>query len=196
MSAALRVLNVGGGSKRIPIPPHFAGWRHDLLDIDPVGGAQIVCDARAMHTLPPAAYDAVYCSHNLEHYYRHDMPKVLFGFVHVLKPTGFAEVHVPDLRSVFEEVLRRGIDVDDTLYDSDAGPISVNDVIYGLGRQIEASGLDYHAHKNGFTPKSLTLALHRAGFTAIFTAPGPYEVKALAFKQAPTPEQRAALRLP
>jgi hypothetical protein len=27
------VLNVGGGTKAIAIPPHFDGWRHDLLDI-------------------------------------------------------------------------------------------------------------------------------------------------------------------
>jgi hypothetical protein len=31
-----RVLNVGGGSKDIPLPPHYGSWRHDLLDIDPM----------------------------------------------------------------------------------------------------------------------------------------------------------------
>ena len=36
---ASRVLNVGGGSKDIPIPSHYANWRHDLLDIDPKGQA-------------------------------------------------------------------------------------------------------------------------------------------------------------
>jgi hypothetical protein len=29
------VLNVGGGSKDCLISAHYAGWRHDLLDIDP-----------------------------------------------------------------------------------------------------------------------------------------------------------------
>jgi len=30
-----KVLNVGGGSKNIPIPPLYSGWEHVLLDIDP-----------------------------------------------------------------------------------------------------------------------------------------------------------------
>ena len=29
------MLNVGGGSKKIPIPQHYAGWDHVLLDINP-----------------------------------------------------------------------------------------------------------------------------------------------------------------
>ena len=31
-----RVLNVGGGSKEIPIPEHYEGWEHVLLDLDDV----------------------------------------------------------------------------------------------------------------------------------------------------------------
>src|SRR6266567_113293 len=67
-----RVLNVGGNNKKIQIPACFAGWEHVLLDIDPKGSPDIVCDARRMLTLPPSQFDAVYCSHNLEHYYKHD----------------------------------------------------------------------------------------------------------------------------
>jgi len=196
VSAAPRVLNVGGGTKAIPLPEPYAGWQHDLLDIDPTGGAEIVCDARNLLELPAASYDAVYCSHNLEHYYRHDLPKVLAGFLHVLKPAGLADVRVPDLKAVFEAMIRQGMDIDDVLYESPAGPITVNDVIYGLGRQIAASGVDFFAHKNGFTPRSLARALRGAGFTGIFVTSGPYEVAALAFRQAPTPEQRALFRLP
>ena len=72
----MRVLNVGGASKTIPIPPHYAGWEHLLLDIDPRGEPDIVCDARELTSLPPAQFDAVYCSHNLEHYYRYDGRRV------------------------------------------------------------------------------------------------------------------------
>ena len=92
-----RVLNVGGNSRRIPIPAHFSGWEHHLLDIDPAGAPDIVCDARELQALPAASYDAVYCSHNLEHYFRHDLPRVLAGFLHVLKPDGFADIRVPDM---------------------------------------------------------------------------------------------------
>lgn len=57
----------------------------------------VVCDARQLSQLPRATYDAVYCSHNLEHYYRHDVPKVLAGFSHVLKVGGFVHIIVPDM---------------------------------------------------------------------------------------------------
>ena len=189
-----RVLNVGGGSKAIPIPAHFDGWEHVLLDVDVRQKPDVVCDARNLASLPAQLYDAVYCSHNLEHYYRHDLPRVLSGFAHVLRAHGFAEVAVPDLKAVFKDVLAQGRELDETLYDSDAGPISANDVIYGHGRQLVA-GNEYYAHKNAFTQRSLSESLRLAGFGWVFVASGPYEIRALAFKQAPTDEQRALLRL-
>src|SRR5438093_11913770 len=87
-----RVLNVGGNSKAIPIPAHYATWNHLLLDIDPRGDPDVLCDARELDSLEAEQYEAVYCSHNLEHYYKHDGAKVLKGFLHVLKPQGFAEI--------------------------------------------------------------------------------------------------------
>jgi hypothetical protein len=192
----MKVLNVGGNSKAIAIPPHYDGWEHHLLDIDPAGKPDIVCDARALTTLPAAGYDAVWCSHNLEHYWRHDLPKVLAGFLHVLNGEGYAEVRVPDMKSVFEEMLKRGMDIDDVLYQSPAGPITVNDVIYGYGRKIAESGVDFYAHKNGFTHRSLVTALKGAGFGSVFTGSNTFEISALAFKTAPTAAQRGLFRLP
>ncbi len=72
-----KVLNVGGNSKDIPIPSQYSGWQHVLLDIDPRGNPDIVCDARELMSMSKNEYDAIYCSHNLEHYYRHDVRKVL-----------------------------------------------------------------------------------------------------------------------
>jgi hypothetical protein len=191
-----RVLNVGGGSKAIPIPSHYDGWEHVLLDIDSRQKPDVVCDARELATLPAELYDAVYCSHNLEHYRRHEVSRVLSGFAHVLRAHGFAEVAVPDLKAVFTQVLQSGLDLDSPLYQSDAGPITANDVIYGHGRQIAMSGNDFYAHKNSFTQQSLAGALRGAGFQWVFMGSGPYEIRALAFRQAPTDDQRASLRLP
>lgn len=191
-----RVLNVGGANKSIALPAQYQGWKHVLLDIDSRGGPNIVCDARELTTLPAAQFDAVYCSHNLEHYYRHDVPKVLGGFRHVLKADGFAEIHVPDLADLMQTVVKRGLDVDDLLYQSPAGPITVRDVLYGLGSEIERSGNDFWAHKTGFTKKSLTAMLVRCGFPVVYNGSGNFEVAAFAFTKPPTDEIRRLLNFP
>lgn len=191
-----RVLNVGGNNKRIPLPPQYAEFEHLLLDIDPKGAPDIVCDARELRGLQPAQFDAVYCSHNLEHYYRHDVPRVLSGFLHVLKSGAFAHIRVPDMDEVLRTAVARNMDLEDILYQSPAGPISVLDVIYGYGLEIERSGQDFFAHKTGFTPKSLTKALQKAGFSMAFVGRGNLEINAIAFKGEPDPSARALFNIP
>jgi ubiquinone/menaquinone biosynthesis C-methylase UbiE len=188
-----KVLNVGGNNKQIPLPPHYAGFEHLLLDIDPTGAPDIVCDARLLTTLAGGQFDAVYCSHNLEHYYQHDVPKVLAGFLHVLKDGGFAHIRVPDLQEVMQAAIDRKLDVEDVLYQSEMGPIRVLDVLYGHAAQIEQSGRDFFAHKTGFTRQSLLSALQRAGFSNIFSRLGNLEIDALAFKGSPDPATRTLL---
>ncbi|MDE2210516.1 MAG: methyltransferase domain-containing protein [Betaproteobacteria bacterium] len=192
------LLNVGGGSKVIPIPQHYDGWGHFLLDIDARGEPDIVCDARNLHSLPAAQFDAVYCSHNLEHYYRHDGFSVLRGFRHVLKPDGFAEIRVPDLISVMKRVLVSNMDLEDALYQSAAGVISALDVIYGYASEIEKSGQDFYAHKTGFSPASLRHTLELAGFPAVYISENPevFEVHALAFNSPPAAWQRDMFGIP
>jgi len=192
------VLNVGGGTKDIPLPPHYANWRHDLLDIDPKGKPDVTCDARELQTLAASQYDAVYCSHNLEHYYQHDGPRVLRGFLHVLRPDGFAELRVPDMNTVMKRVVESDLDIEDVLYQSPSGPISVRDVFYGYAKQIESSGMDFYAHKTGFSVKSLRALLMRSGFPNVymFVAEEAFEIRAVAFKKEPTAAQHVLLGLP
>lgn len=191
------VLNVGGNSKTIPLPDHYWGWDHLLLDIDPRDDVDMVCDARELQTREPALFDAVYCSHNLEHYYPHDVPRVLRGFVHVLKPNGFAEIRVPDVGSVMRAVVEKNMDIDDVLYVSPAGPILVRDVFYGWHVEIERSGKDFFAHKTGFTQKSLIAALKAAGFPlgAACEPLGGYEVRVVAFLRPPDEAQCKLFKL-
>lgn len=186
-----KVLNVGGNNKSIPLPPQYAGYEHLLLDIDPTGKPDICCDARKLTTLAAEQFDAIYNSHNLEHYYRHDVGAVLAGFRHVLKDGGFIQIRVPDMAEVFRRVVEGGLDIDDALYQSAAGPIMALDVIYGFQLQIERSGQEFFAHKTGFTQKSLLAALQKAGFTKIYSSVGNLEVTAVAFKGTPTPETLA-----
>lgn len=188
ISPGRKVLNVGGNNKAIPIPEQYDGWKHVLLDIDPKGGADVVCDARELIGLAGSDFDSIYCSHNLEHYYRHDVAKVLRGFVHVLKDDGFAYIRVQNIGELMRTVVQQGLDIDDFLYQSLAGPITVRDVIYGYGLEIETSGNDFYAHKTGFTRKSLTATLLNAGFNFVFTRVGELEVTAIAFKNKPGAE--------
>ncbi|MBC7949126.1 MAG: tetratricopeptide repeat protein [Chitinophagaceae bacterium] len=191
------VLNVGGGNNAIPIPPWFHGWRHLLLDIDPVGSPDIVADARDLFHLEPASIDAVYCSHNLEHYMRHHAVKVLQGFCHILNSTGFLDVRVPDLGDVIQRVVTEGLDLDDELYLTGEGiKITVHDVLYGWGKQMEESGEEFYAHRCGFTEPSLRKFLHTNGFPYVATRCANMEVQAFAFVSSPEDDLLTELGIP
>ncbi len=192
------VLNVGGGSKSLEIPSHYAGWEHLLLDIDPKRGVDVVCDARLLaEKFSPAAYDAVYCSHNLEHYYRHDVKRVLKGFLHVLKDAGFAEIRVPDIGELIRLMASADLDIEHGIYKASVGAISAHDVIYGYGPEIEESGQDFYAHKTGFTRASLARTLIDNGFPEVYFAPplAMLELRAFAFKQAASAQWKSTLPL-
>ena len=191
-----RFLNVGGNNKKILVPRHFSNYEHILLDIDPKGGPDIVCDARELTSLGAKTFDAIYCSHNLEHYYRHEVPKVLAGFAHILKDEGFVQIRVPDIAEVMQTTINRGLDIDDVLYTSRSGPIRVSDVIYGYSVEIERSGQDFFAHKIGFTKKSLLKVLFKSGFSRVYTSLGNFEINAFAFKDVPDQFTRELLNLP
>jgi hypothetical protein len=180
-----RVLNVGGGSKAIAIPPLYDGWEHVLLDISPVGNPDVLADARELEQQTAAEYDAIYCSHNLEHYYPHDAFKVLAGFLHVLKPEGFAHIVVPDVGQVMHDFVLGEMEIDAPLYEVKAGKITVHDVLYGYSKAIAQSGNDFYAHKTGFTPSLLSRMLADVGFANVEIHPDPdnWEVEAFARKE-------------
>ena len=64
--------------------------RVDALGIAGVGFVGL----KAYRAIAAAEYDSVYCSHNLEHYHRHEVPRVLAGFRHVLKAGGVDALRV------------------------------------------------------------------------------------------------------
>jgi len=146
--------------------------------------------------LEASQFDAVYCSHNLEHYYRHEVASVLGGFLHVLKKDGFVQIRVPDINAVMRTTIEQGLDIDDVLYQSAAGPIMVVDVLYGHGAEIERSGQDFFAHKTGFTQKSLLKALNTAGFLKVYCTLGNLEINVIAVRKKIAPAVRALFNLP
>jgi len=193
--AIKKVLNVGGNSKDIALPDIYNGWTQVWLDIDPAVNPDVLCDARELLSLTGNTYDAIYCSHNLEHYYRHDVKKVLAGFYHVLKKDGFVHIRVPDMAAVMRAFVENDMDINDVLYESPAGPITIQDVMYGWGKEIERSGNDFFAHKTGFTETSLIATLIDASFYQVYSGTGNFEVVAFAFKDEPSPAELAAIGL-
>ncbi|MDZ4254087.1 MAG: FkbM family methyltransferase [Sulfuritalea sp.] len=191
-----RVLNVGGNSKNISIPSIYDEWENVLLDIDPACNPDVLCDAREIGTLIDGHYDSVYCEHNLEHYHHHDVARVLAGFCHVLNDDGFVYIRVPDIAWLMREVAEKDLDIGDVLYQSPSGPITVRDVVYGYGEEIERSDNDFFAHKTGFSKSTLTSAMQAAGFQWVFANCSNIEIAAIGFKQTPTRDVAALLNLP
>lgn len=150
----MKVLNVGGNDKTIPLPSLYDGWEHKMLDIDPSTDADYICDARDMSSIKEK-FESIYCSHNLEHFYQHDVPKVLAQFKKVLHKDGFVFIKVPDLATLMKRVVDENLDIEDRLYTSYAGDVSALDMLYGYQVEIKSSGQDWFAHKIGFTPKTL-----------------------------------------
>lgn len=173
------VLNVGGGSRNLPA--QFSGWDQHLLDIDPATKPDVCCDGVELaHYAAPNTYDAVYCSHNLEHYYWHDVPTVLEGFYRVLNTGGFAEIHVPNIKHLIQTI--GSLDIQDVWYRlGDGTPVTYHDVLYGWNKAMESGNL-FYAHKCGFTPLSLMNALLGAGFKDIQVEDQGSNLKAIAIK--------------
>jgi SAM-dependent methyltransferase len=158
------VLHVGCG-ERNPERLHesFRGpeWHELRFDIDPEVEPDILGTIVAMDGVPSESVDAVWSSHNLEHVYAYQVSSVLGEFYRVLRPGGRVLVTMPDLQSV-ASFLANG-KVEDACYDSPAGPITPLDILYGHGKSVE-HGNEFMAHRTGFTARTLTQKLERAGF--------------------------------
>lgn len=168
-----------------------------MLGVECRGGLA-VADARDLGSLPPAQFDAVYCFHHLEQHHKLDGVNVLRGFMHLLKPGGFAQVVATDVDSVMQRIARANVDVRTVLYQSSAGPVSIEELIYGACAQPDRPAAASGAHRSEFTPQSLCEALTRAGFaeTHALVAQDAFEITAFAFKSVPTKAQRSVLGLP
>lgn len=161
------ILHVGPGHRsngaRLPATFQTPDWQEIRLDIDPANEPDIVGSMLDMAAMADSSVDALYSAHNIEHVHAHEVPDVLKEFLRVLKPDGFAVITCPDLQSVCALVAEDKLT--DAAYQSPAGLITPLDILYGHGTAL-AAGHHYMAHKCGFTLKTLTTALHSAGFAA------------------------------
>jgi SAM-dependent methyltransferase len=93
-----RLLNVGCGS-------HFhADWVN--VDVVPASSEVIAADVRKGLPFADGTFDAVYCSHVLEHLSRPEAASVLQHMHRILRPGGVIRIAVPDLETLTREYLR------------------------------------------------------------------------------------------
>lgn len=179
--APYRVLNAGSG----PYAPKklhstFDGWKEVRLDIDSRVKPDLLGSITNMRSVASdACFDAIWCSHNLEHLHAHEVRPALAEFRRVLKPTGFALITCPDVEAVAQLVVNGQLEA--TAYTSPQGPITALDMIYGHGTSIEKGNL-FMAHNTAFTAERLGNLLIECGFHEAWTTKGPaFDLWAVAF---------------
>ena len=163
-------------------------WKEIRFDIDKNVNPDIVGTLTDMKLVETGSVDAVYSSHNIEHIFPHEVPIALREFYRVLKEDGMVVITCPDLQSVCEAVVQDKLL--EPLYESDIGPISPIDILYGH-RGFIAQGNEYMAHKGGFTYSVLDGAFYEAGFKIRYGGkrPAAWDLFIVAFKQEKSDEE-------
>jgi ubiquinone/menaquinone biosynthesis C-methylase UbiE len=124
------------------------------LDADPGCQPDIVADMRSLGDI--GTFDAVFCSHALEHLTLQDGDIALGEFRRVLRDGGAAIIIVPDLEDVKP--------TPDVVYDSPSGPVTGHDMYYGFhcGQENELM-----RHKSGYVQATLKKKLEDNGFRQV-----------------------------
>lgn len=162
------LLNIGCGtisSKLLPLCFQNDNiWQEIKLDIDPNVKPDIVADMTDMGMIKNNSIDAIFSSHNLEHLETHMVPIALKEMLRILKFGGFILVNLPDLETIAKLILDGKLE--NTLYNSLAGPVSPLDMLFGHNLSIQ-KGNSFMAHRTGFTAKRLGNLLIQAGFKEV-----------------------------
>ena len=179
------VLNAGSGPKnKTSLHPSFRNrdWEQMLLDADANAAPDILGDIADLRgKIDDGAFDAVWCSHALEHVYAHEALAALREFRRVLRADGFALVTCPDIRAVAELIVAGRFS--EPIYQSPAGPIRAGDMLWGHQKSI-AAGATGMAHKCGYTADSLGELLIEAGFDEAWVLRGEaYDLWAVGLRE-------------
>lgn len=164
------LLHIGCGHstlKDLPAAFHNGQWGEIRYDIDPDANPDIVGSLQDMSLLEDSCVDSIYSSHNIEHVWAFEAPAVLSSFRRVLSEDGFALILCPDMLSVAQSIVAGYLEK--TVYESQAGPITALDIVYGYHKDI-SRGNHFMAHKTAFTADTLASHLQDAGFAAAIIA--------------------------
>lgn len=149
----MKVLHAGCGNE--PLPAWIGATEEVRLDIDKRCAPDVVASLSDLGEI--GEFDAVYCSHALEHLAPHEIERALLEFRRVLREGGSALLFVPDIEDVKP--------TDAVLFVSPAGPITGLDLLYGKREMVEKS--HHMSHRFGFTQKTLADMLNAAGFSRV-----------------------------
>ena len=165
------LLHVGCGGA--PVPPWLADYKETRLDVDGEFNPHIIANMTNMYQVESHSYDVIYCAHSLEHLFPQDVPLALSEFCRILKQEGRAIIIVPDLEGVSPTT--------EVLFESEAGPITGLDLIYGFGKQVKTN--PHMQHHCGFVQHTLEKILDKAGFNPVVRRIGCNNLLALAVKR-------------
>ncbi len=161
---ARRVLNAGSGSATGAMHPAFdpSAWKEVRIDIDARNAPDIVGSISDMRGIvEDGTFDAIWCSHCIEHLHDHEVLPALREFRRILSDSGFAIVSCPNLDAIAKLLVSE--DIESVAYLSPAGPIRLLDMIFGHSPSI-ATGHLHMSHKTGFTVDRLGRLAMNAGF--------------------------------
>lgn len=184
---AAKVLNVGSGpvgadSRMTAYFGTKGAWDIVRADIDPGVLPDVVASVTDLGAFADGSFDAVWCSHILEHLFVHETETAAKELFRVLKPAGELYAFVPDVEAAARAVADGRLN--ETLYLSSAGPITPHDIFYGHGAAI-AAGRVAMAHRSGFTPTKLGTLFLEAGFDPVVVhRSSDFEILAKAVKPA------------
>lgn len=188
------VVNVGCGPPHAnDLPPYFDDWHKLRVDVDRAVRPDIVADLTDLSPIPDGSAHAVWASHCVEHLYEYQVPLALAEFRRVLRDDGFVCIIVPDLQTVASYLVADRLH--ETLYESDAGPVTPHDIVFGFGIAI-AGGRTSMAHRCGFTPAMLQRSFARLPFGEVLLRRRSAELELVAVARATAArnnEEREAL---
>lgn len=178
-----------------PVPPHYEEWNALVGGDQPAAKPDVALSLRNLKDHPGGQYDAVYCAYALQTCYAQELGGRRLGIRYLVRPEGFVDIRVPDVGAIMRVVVERRLDLEDALYNSQSGSVSVWDALYGFVQRVIASP-EHFAHLVSLMRKALWAILSRAGFAAAsLLRPRVLEIAIVAFPQAPTDEHKALLKL-
>jgi predicted SAM-dependent methyltransferase len=148
------VLNVGfGGSplKHMLYVEDFSDMREVTLDIDKKYNPDILADITNISHIPDNFVNCAYTSHMIEHIDYFKVPIVISELLRICKPGGYVRILTPNLQVIGEKIASG--DLLEVVYESNGGPISPIDIIYGHRHSVHRHGVDFMIHRTGFSRK-------------------------------------------